>query len=518
MLKRNKKKQLTIALLSIIFFLIIAISGFIYLQKNISVNNTATTPTSSPINPPVASPTNTSTTIVVNSNISDGINGKIFIKYNQNKISPNRLDEEYQKLKESKNFKAARENPKFRYPGSPYCEDPETLIYFNNADIKDKESYTIAVAVPLEGDAKESGLEILLGVAQAQNEFNKKVKNKQIQQKPIKVIVASEEEKNLNATTDIANSLVNYQNSEILGIIGHYTSDATEAAIKVYDNLKLGDKRVVLVSPTSTKTEIQNNGYFFRTVPNNQKETDALVDYILNNEQIHPKEPAVIFNSQSAFSRSLKDEFVRSFKSKAGKEVNFIYDVDAPQKIDLIKDSQINSQQKKFSIVLLAVPVTDIGKTYFLLQNRDAQKFFYLGGDTIYDPKILTEPTGDVAQRFRNIVIAVPWHYTFSSVQSKSFVKNTSELWCQQIGKEDHINWRRATAYDAANVLIEAISNNPTREGIKQYLSQTFSMEGATGTIKFNINGDMDEKSKLVRLHPENYKFELVDQTGELQN
>lgn len=56
--------------------------------------------------------------------------------------------------------------------------DPEALIYLNNARIGEKETYTIAAVVPI-GTEKTSAKEILRGVAQAQNEINQQVRNKQ---------------------------------------------------------------------------------------------------------------------------------------------------------------------------------------------------------------------------------------------------------------------------------------------------------------------------------------------------
>ncbi|MEG4861768.1 hypothetical protein QUA83_31020 [Microcoleus sp. K1-B1] len=49
--------------------------------------------------------------------------------------------------------------------------DPEALIYLNNARIGSQKSYTIAAAVPIGSDIN-AALEIMRGVAQAQNEIN----------------------------------------------------------------------------------------------------------------------------------------------------------------------------------------------------------------------------------------------------------------------------------------------------------------------------------------------------------
>jgi ABC-type branched-subunit amino acid transport system substrate-binding protein len=49
--------------------------------------------------------------------------------------------------------------------------DPETLIYLNNARLMRQKAYTIAVVAPITNN-KDTALEILRGVAQAQDEIN----------------------------------------------------------------------------------------------------------------------------------------------------------------------------------------------------------------------------------------------------------------------------------------------------------------------------------------------------------
>src|SRR4028118_1691851 len=51
--------------------------------------------------------------------------------------------------------------------------DPEALIYLNNARIGDQKSYTIAAAVPIGGDIN-AAREIMRGVARAQNEIHQR--------------------------------------------------------------------------------------------------------------------------------------------------------------------------------------------------------------------------------------------------------------------------------------------------------------------------------------------------------
>ena len=91
--------------------------------------------------------------------------------------------------------------------------DPEALIYLNNARIGAQKSYTIAAAVPIGGDMN-AALEIMRGVAQAQNEINQ---SGGISGTPLKVLIANDDN-NPEMATKIASALAN--NSEILGVMG----------------------------------------------------------------------------------------------------------------------------------------------------------------------------------------------------------------------------------------------------------------------------------------------------------
>ncbi|HEY9834728.1 MAG TPA: bifunctional serine/threonine-protein kinase/ABC transporter substrate-binding protein [Stenomitos sp.] len=155
--------------------------------------------------------------------------------------------------------------------------DPETLIYLNNTRLKAQQakSYTLAVAVPLEKSSEgvNSGLEILRGVAQAQDEFNQKRKGAGIQ-----VLIANDDNQSAHAK-QIAKDLVNKQ--DILAVVGHFTSDSTLAASEIYQQNQL-----VLVSPTSTSEDLSVQGksryqnFFFRTVPSDRVTAQALASYL----------------------------------------------------------------------------------------------------------------------------------------------------------------------------------------------------------------------------------------------
>jgi serine/threonine protein kinase len=127
-------------------------------------------------------------------------------------------------------------------------KDPEALIYLNNSKIhldKKTQNYTIAVATGFNGE-NAKGLDILRGVAYAQT----KAMELSI---GLKVVLVDDQD-NATIAQSMAKELL--ERKEIIAVIGHHVSDATNTALKIYDP---DPDRMVIISPTSTSEKL--NGY-----------------------------------------------------------------------------------------------------------------------------------------------------------------------------------------------------------------------------------------------------------------
>lgn len=356
--------------------------------------------------------------------------------------------------------------------------DPETLIYLNNAQIEAQKakSYTIAVAVPLDMSSEElnSGLEILRGVAQAQDEFNQKRKEVRI-----KVLIADDDNKPKQAK-QIAEALVNKQ--DVLAVVGHFTSDSTLAASAVYQQNQL-----VFVSPTSTSEDLSAQGksrypnFFFRTVPSDRVIAQALTSYL--SKQVNLQTAVVFYNPGSKYSKSLQHQFRESLSNNGGKVVDEL-DLSTPL---LNSGNAIHKVGKKGAKVIALFPNSQsliLNQTRKLIVANQC-RYFMVGGDTIYTPEILDV----VGKQVKNcLVVAVPWHHRHSP--DPNFPQAAEKLWGGQV------SWRTALAYDATHVLLTAVakSSAPSRTLLQQTLSNpNFKAIGATGTISFQANGDRKE-------------------------
>lgn len=355
-----------------------------------------------------------------------------------------------------------------------YPNDPEALIYLNNARIGDSNSYSLAVSVPI-NTLTANALEILRGVAQAQTETNQNAGANGIK---VKIAIAADDN-NPEMTRQIG--LVLGENPEILGIVGPFSSDAALVAGETYEK-----KQLVAISPTSTSVKLSNfSPYFFRTAPNDTVAARALVDYAVKT--LKAKRVAIFFNSKSGYSQSLEEEFLAAISQRGGaffttfdlSDPNF----DAPKSLAVAEKNGVD--------VLMLAPDTPTLEQALEVVAANGKKLPILGGDAVLQAK--TRELGQ--ENAVGMVVASPW---FSLGDTKSsFLERARSLWGEEVG------WRSALAYDATQALITAIENNPTRSGVQQALTQfSFQARGASGTISFLPSGDRLANVELVQLVP----------------
>jgi len=166
----------------------------------------------------------------------------------------------------------------FRSARQLYRNDPETLIYLNNAEIGDDSAHQVAVLVPIDVNTAPFSLEMLRGFAQAQHEVNQRGG---INGEPLKLIIADD-----NDDPNIARQLVSELagNSDILAAMGHWSSQVTLAVAPIYT-----DKQLVLMNPVSTSPKISGiSDYVFRIIPNNAIVGRTMADYLLNQWPMIP--------------------------------------------------------------------------------------------------------------------------------------------------------------------------------------------------------------------------------------
>ncbi|MDJ0583708.1 ABC transporter substrate-binding protein [Microcystis sp. M49636_WE2] len=352
--------------------------------------------------------------------------------------------------------------------------DPEALIYLNNARIGEAKSYTIAVSVPI-GSNVNTALEVLRGVAQSQNQINQ---TGGINGTPLKVLIADDAD-NPEIAAQIAQKLT--ADNSILGVVGHTSSDTSLAAAAIYQKAGL-----VMISPISTSVKLSNFGdYIFRSVPSDFVAARALAESSL---QKNPNVKAVVFfNSQSNYSQSLKSEFITALGLGGGQVVS---EFDLSSLTFTPSKSLQQAQQEGANLIALLGDSGTLDKALQVVQIN-GQKLPIVAGDDVYSPKTL-----DVGgKNALGMIVAVAWH--LAANPNSPFVNNSRQLW------QGDVNWRTATAYDATQALIAGIKAESSREGVQQALrSSNFSVPGATNPVRFLPSGDRNQSVQLVVVKP----------------
>jgi len=355
--------------------------------------------------------------------------------------------------------------------------DPETLIYLNNARIGEDPAYSIAVPVPADAEINVAQ-EILRGVGQAQFQINS---TGGIDGKPIELIIANDRN-----NPEVAQKLAQEfsQNTDILGVVGHFSSNVTLEAARVYQAEEL-----VVMSPTSSSVALSNVGsYVFRTVSSDCMSGNALATYVV--DKMNFGKTAVLFNSASSYSTSMRDVFKTSIEEQDGvvvAEFNF----NQPD-FNIVNALAEMKQAKAEAIAFFPNSsgmnaVETLDKTFLMAQMNQGQLPLF-GGDSLYKPRTLQLGQENVAE----MVLVVPWDLKNADTGFGDLAIN---LWG---GK---VNWRSALAYDATMALATAIKENATREGVQQaLLNPDFSAEGASGEISFLPTGDRAGKVQLVKI------------------
>ena len=348
--------------------------------------------------------------------------------------------------------------------------DPESLIYLNNAEIGADAAYSIAVVVPAFNNLNPS-LEIMRGVAQAQQEINE---SGGISGTPLKVLLLNDEG-NLETAEGIAAALVDSET--VLGVVGHYSSDITLAAAAIYEAGGLP-----VISPTSTAVRIADAGdYVFRTVPSDRLAAKALAGYVLN--ELDKQRAAIFYTAESTYSQSVKEEFEREFIGRG----DVVADFDVSEPGFSAGNALGTAQAAEADVLVLALTADTEAKSLQILSvNR--RELPVVGGDDLYDFNILDTGREDAV----GLTVAVPWHIL--SHQNSPFVRASQQLWGASV------NWRTVTAYDAVKALAAAIeTGGDSREEIQAALSDTsLRIDGATDEIRFFPDGDRTQPSALV--------------------
>lgn len=358
--------------------------------------------------------------------------------------------------------------------------DPETLIYLNNAQaMKQPDHYTIVTSIPIGGNLNVAQ-EMLRGVAQGQNEVNMKGGIKGI---PLKVMIVNDDN-NPDIAEQVAQQFV--KEKKILAVVGHNSSKVSKTGAKIYQ-----PNGLVMISPTSDAEGLPEMGnYIFRTVPSHKLEAETLANYAI--KQARKSKFVICEDSNSTFSLSLSETFQEGVRNNGGNLSRVACDFADPS----FNPSLIVSNAIADGVdgILLAPSVNLIDKALDIAEANQ-KRIALFSSSTMNTIKTLQVGQADV----NGLVLAVIWHP--DATPNSPFLQQSFALW------RGEVNWRTALSYDAVKVIAAGLRENPTRQGLQQTLSNpNFAIPGAVGDIQFLMTGERERTkglSILLRVEPQ---------------
>lgn len=363
--------------------------------------------------------------------------------------------------------------------------DPETLIYLNNARLRaeKRQTYKIGVSVPI-GTRDNIAQEILRGAAQAQDEINKSG-------------IANGSSLEIEIADDLNEPAIAKQVAEkfandpsILAVVGHNTSEVAREAANIYQA-----KGVVMIAPTMFDAGVAKIGnYIFRAVPTPETMSNRLADYI-KTKVFQPK-VLICYDSSSPDQSVFRAAFVDALTSRGGQKIVLIDEQGQDQCDYASKFFNPTIAIQKASAqganaIFLGSNVNRFQPTINLIK-ANTKHLSLFGSPTLYTQEVVKQSQ----QAMEGLVIVTPW----SPYDYPEFAKRAEDLWGATV------NWRTATAYDATRAVIAGLEKSSTRNGLQSVLqARDFSTPGSGDPVQFLESRDRILTPLLMRL--ENGKF-----------
>ncbi|MCC5643086.1 ABC transporter substrate-binding protein [Nostoc sp. CHAB 5824] len=359
--------------------------------------------------------------------------------------------------------------------------DPETLIYLNNARIARDNSSAIKVAIVAPINFEPSlAEEILRGIAQAQNEVNNQGG---INGKKLQILIASVDNREDSARLD--NELV--QDKSLVAAVG------VRRNAEIYN-----EKRLVLVLPVQLPNQAGNqykldnnskNNYLFHINPLYENLVDTHSRYIARQA----RNVAICGDSRSSTSNSIPssnpiliEQYTQALKKYGSNIISTPCNL-ADKNFDprAFVDKAIETDNASGFLLM-----PSIRNIYFASKVAQEVK----GRKPLFASEIMYSATTlQNGKDLEGMVLPVYWHRDAN--KDNPFAKNAFQLW------NARVNQRTAGAYDALQAIIAGLKQDNSREGLQKVLSNpNFSTSGATGMIQFSPSGERQGEAMLVKI------------------
>lgn len=329
----------------------------------------------------------------------------------------------------------------------------------------------IGAILPLTGDLAtygESGLEgMKIAIDEFNNEFPNKVK-----------LVLEDDKGSVKDGINAVNKLIISDKVQI--IMGSMSSGVTLGIAPVLEKNK-----VVLVSPTSTASEVTNAGdYIFRVCVSDEYEGRAMANYVIDSLKYN-KLGIVFINND--YGVGLKDNFKKEITTQ-NKKVHFELGY-APKTTDF---KTIIQKLKEAKVDLLYI-VAQKEQLNFFKNCKELDYISQFIGSTMLEDKELLKEFQDFLKGTK---------YTYRSYNTTSTDIVSSNFVSKYKTKYNKIpDFYAASVYDATRIILYSINSTKNNgDDLKAFLYNIKNYEAVTGVISFDKNGDINQGFRIKEI------------------
>lgn len=274
-----------------------------------------------------------------------------------------------------------------------------------------------------------------------------------------------------------------------VALLGEVSSTRSLVAAPIAQ--KLG---VPMITPSSTNPRITQFGdYIFRTCFIDAFQGSVMAKFAFNSLKL--KNAAVLTDTDSEYSKSLADYFIKTYSELGGKVLiveNYMSgDVDFYQQLQKI-------QKKKPEFIFVPGYYSEAG--LIARQAREVGLSVPLMGGDGWDSENLVAIAGDSinGSYFSN-------HYTLENQdpEVQSFIREYEKRFKLKPDSQ------AASGYDAARILFQAIKTAGTTEPdkLRDALAKTTAFKGVTGTISINEHRDAVKSAVVLQIKGNQFRF-----------
>jgi branched-chain amino acid transport system substrate-binding protein len=334
---------------------------------------------------------------------------------------------------------------------------------------QDENVIRIGAAGPMTGAQSKMGIDLKNGVELAVTEWNEKggLLGKRIQ------LVIGDDQADPKQAVSIANKFIN---QKVNAVVGHWNSNCSINASTYYNNAN-----IVSISPASTNPRLTRQGYktVFRVCGTDDQQGAVAAEFVLKT--LKSKRVAVL-HDKTTYGQGLADYFKKSVENKV--QVVFY---DGIQTGDPDYKAVLTSmKEKKPDVYFFGGVYPEAGR--LVRQAKEiGMNIPMITGDGVYDPTFI-----DIANKSAEGTYVTFGKDPSGLTTSKAF----NEKYTAKYGAPGPYS---IYAYDAANIILTAIQQTGTTDGLKlaEYISRN-TFKGAFGDISFDKNGDVTKAPYVV--------------------